>query len=287
MKIETRMIQAGGLEFETDVCGTGDKLALCLHGFPESKFSWRFQLPFLAERGYTVWAPNLRGYGKSSRPKGRKHYKVARLIEDVVALTEAARAEGLSPDLLLAHDWGGAIAWASLLTDAVRFERFIPMNMPHPGLFRKRIWRPRQFLRSWYMLFFQLPWLPEKLLGRKQGAPIRKAFHDMAIDKSRFPKEVLDHFAEQATEPGALKAMINYYRAAIPSLYSLKLKAELDVPTLLIWGEEDTALGLELIPGTEKLVKDFTYRPIPNVSHWVQQEAPEQVNEIMSEWLEE
>lgn len=286
MQIETRMIQAGGLEFETDVCGNGDKLALCLHGFPESKFSWRFQLPFLAERGYTVWAPNLRGYGKSSRPEGRKHYKTPRLIEDVVALTEVARSEGLSPDLLVAHDWGGAIAWASLLTDAVRFERFIPMNIPHPGIFRKRIWTPRQFLRSWYVLFFQLPLIPERRLKKNKAEAIRKIFYETAIDKSRFTDDVLDHYANQALDDGALKAMINYYRGAFPSLYKLKFKDELDVPTLLIWGEEDTALGLELIPGTENLVKDFTYRPVPNVSHWVQQEAPEKVNAIIAEWLD-
>jgi pimeloyl-ACP methyl ester carboxylesterase len=285
MQIETRLIRAGELEFETDVCGNGEKLALCLHGFPESKYSWRYQLPFLAEQGYTVWAPNLRGYGKSSRPLGRKNYHLTELIDDLVALTEAARSEGLSPSALLAHDWGGAIAWAALLTDAVHFDRFIPMNMPHPGIFRKRIWSPSQLLRSWYMFFFQLPWIPERILMKNQAKAIRRAFYESAIDKSRFPKEVLDHYASQALEPGALTAMLNYYRAAVPAIYKLKFKPNLSIPTLLIWGEEDSVLGLNLVPGTEKLVEDFTYKGIPNVSHWVQQEAPEQVNQILGHWL--
>jgi pimeloyl-ACP methyl ester carboxylesterase len=279
------MIDAGGLSFETDVCGSGEKLALCLHGFPESKFSWRHQLPFLADLGYTVWAPNLRGYGKTSRPAERSAYTLSALMGDVVALTEVAAQEGLQPSLLVAHDWGGAIAWSSLITRAVSFERFIPMNMPHPLLFRRGVWRPRQFLRSLYILFFQLPWLPERGLLWNDAYAIRRTFYGMAIDKSCFPDAVLDHYAALAQEPGALTAMLNYYRAALPAFYSTPLNQKLDTPTLLIWGEEDRALGTELNVGAEKWVSDFTYRPVPGVSHWIQQEAPEVVNELIAEWL--
>ena len=281
------MIAAGGLEFETDVLGSGSKLALCLHGFPETKYSWRHQLPFLADLGYTVWAPNLRGYGRSTRPTELKAYELPRLIEDVQALTNAARAEGLEPDLLIAHDWGGAIAWASLITNAVEYQRFIPMNIPHPALFKRRFWRPPQIFRSWYIFFFQLPWLPEKVLMRNGGQRLRDAFRKTAIDKTRFPDEVLDHFVAQASQPGALTAMLNYYRASRTSFLGMKMNTPLEVPTLLIWGEEDTALGLDLVPGTEQLVRDFTFRPIPDVSHWVQQEAPEKVNELIRAWLTE
>ena len=281
------MIEAGGLSFETDVCGSGEKLALCLHGFPESKFSWRHQVPFLADLGYTVWAPNLRGYGKSSRPAERSAYALPELIGDVVALTEVAAQEGLQPSLLVAHDWGGAIAWSSLITGAVSFERFIPMNMPHPLLFRRGVLRPRQFLRSWYILFFQIPWLPEWGLRLNDANGIRKSFYKMAVDKSRFPDEVLDHYAALAQEPGALTAMLNYYRAALPSFWSTPLNQKLDTPTLLIWGEEDIALGTELNIGVEDLVEDLTYRLVPGISHWIQQEAPEIVNGLIAEWLGE
>jgi len=135
------------------------------------------------------------------------------------------------------------------------------------------------------MVFFQFPWLPERALLAKDGKRIRDAFREMAVDKSRFPDEVLDHFVEQASEPGALTAMLNYYRAARFSFFTTPLSRTLDVPTLLIWGEEDTALGMELVDGTEDLVSDFTFRSIPGVSHWVQQEAPERVNELMGLWL--
>ncbi len=132
--IETAFIEANGLSFEVDMCGSGEKLALLLHGFPESKFSWRAQLPLLAELGYTAWAPNLRGYGNSSRPLGIPAYAMENLTADVSGLIDAARSRGITgPVTLIAHDWGGAIGWAYVLSQPRPVERFIVMNLPHPA----------------------------------------------------------------------------------------------------------------------------------------------------------
>ncbi len=288
--IRTAYIEANGLAFEVDMCGDGDKFALLLHGFPESKYSWRHQLPLLAELGYTAWAPNLRGYGGSSRPRDVAAYRMEHLLADAGALVDAARARGIEgPTTLIAHDWGGIIGWAFALAGTRPIERFIVMNLPHPALFLKGVKGWAQLKRSWYIFFFQIPWLPEKLFTMRNAYAVAQAFVGMAVTKSRFPESVLDHYRRNALIPGAMRAMINYYRAnfrdrgGIDAVLNPPL---LETPTLMIWGEEDAALGRELTYGTEDLVKDFTIRYLPQVSHWVQQEAPEAVNAMMRAWIE-
>lgn len=281
----TEFVAANGLRFEVDICGGGKKLALCLHGFPEHAYSWRHQLPLLAELGYLAWAPNLRGYGNSSRPTGVANYAIPHLLADVAGLIDASGAEEV---VLIAHDWGGVIAWEFALRRIRPLKRLVVMNIPHPGMFAQGIRRWAQLKRSWYIFFFQLPWLPEWALGRDGGRGIGEAFRGMAIDKSRFPAEVLEFYQRNALQPGALTAMINYYRAVFrggPGPKQARAPGRLDVPTLMIWGEQDSALGKELTYGTENLVSDFTIHYLPGVSHWVQQEAPERVNEILRSWL--
>lgn len=284
--IVTRRIAANGLEFEVDEAkgGDGTRLALCLHGFPESKHSWRFQIPLLAQLGYLVWAPNQRGYGASSRPKGVSAYDIDNLVADVEALIAAS---GASETLLIAHDWGAIIAWHCAMRRIKTLTRLVIMNVPHPRRFAEDIRKNRtQQKKSWYVAFFQLPWLPEWFLTRNKAKAVGEAFSGMAVDKSRFPEEVLNHYRENALLPGAATAMVNYYRAARKAGQRMWPEpGTVDVPTLIVWGEEDSALEKSLVPGTERFVKDLTVRYLPGVSHWVQQEAPEKVNAILEEWL--
>jgi pimeloyl-ACP methyl ester carboxylesterase len=159
--------------------------------------------------------------------------------------------------------------------------------VPHPAIWAKQLFNVRQWLRSWYIYFFQLPWIPEWVLARNGYAAIASSFRDTAVDKSRFPDEVLRVYQQSASQPGALTAMVNYYRAAVR--YSLRIRKRgtrpITTPTLMLWGEADTALGVELSHGTENHVSDLTLRRLPNVSHWVQQEAPETVNAMIEAWL--
>jgi pimeloyl-ACP methyl ester carboxylesterase len=288
-EIKTKFIEANGLTFQVDTCGNGDKFALCLHGYPESSFSWRYQLPLLAELGYTVWAPNLRGYAGSSRPGKKSDYKIDCLTADVAGLIDAA---GARSTLLIGHDWGGVIAWIFALKRVRPLDRFIVLNFPHPKLYRDRIARWPQITRSWYVFLFQLPWFPEFMMGSRQARTVRQTFYATAVDKSRFPEEVLDVYRKNALIPGALTAMINYYRAnwgirkgGLFAEQRQAIESILETPTLMIWGEKDIALGRHLTYGTEKLVKDLTLRYLPDVSHWVQQEAPETVNAMIEAWL--
>lgn len=282
--ITTRTVEANGFRFAVDEAGEGDRLALCLHGFPETRFSWRHQLPLLAELGYRAWAPDLRGYGDTEpKPQDVASYRIDRLMEDVAALIDASGAKEVT---LVAHDWGALVAW-TFAADQVRpLARLVIMNVPHPAVFA-RVLRDSaaQRRRSWYVGFFQIPWLPERMLTARKARAIRRAFHGMAIDKSRFTEAVLDHYAANALRPGAMRAMINWYRAAVRYRIQDRTWPAIEIPTLIVWGEEDTALGLETLEGTDGFVRHLTIRRLPNVSHWVQQEAPEQVNAILRDWL--
>jgi pimeloyl-ACP methyl ester carboxylesterase len=159
--------------------------------------------------------------------------------------------------------------------------------VPHPAVFA-RVMRtsPRQWLRSWYIGFFQLPGVPEAMMTARGAKAIGDAFTGMAVDKSRFPAAVTDVYRKNALIPGAMTAMINYYRANgdITARFG-QSPPPIEAPTLMIWGEEDAALGLECTQGYEGLVSDFTLKRLPRVSHWVQQEAPEAVNAALSDWL--
>ena len=287
--IISRRLPTATLDFAIDEAGTGPDIALCLHGFPEDRFSWRHQLPFLADRGWHAVAPDLRGYGGTTRPKGRAAYRLDHLVADVAAMFDALEAE-TGPGgrrLLIAHDWGALIAWQFAIQQTRRLDGLIIMNVPHPAVFQHVIRRsPRQIARSWYVFFFQIPVLPELLLRARGAAAIGRAFSDMAVDKTAFPPSVLDHYQQAAAQPGALTAMINYYRANLGVLGSAAPSPMIHTPVLMVWGEQDTALGLELTEGYGPYVANFTLNRLPGVSHWVQQEAPAQVNAAIAAWLE-
>ena len=279
-------VEANGQRFEVETWGSGDRLALCLHGFPELAYSWRFQAPLLVELGYRVWAPNQRGYGASSRPRATSAYRIDNLMNDVAALIDASGATSVT---LIAHDWGAIVAWWFAIRRLRPLERLVIMNVPHPALFRLGKVGLRQMLRSWYVGFFQIPWLPEQLLGRDDAAPIAHLIRGSSADRSRFPRDVLDVYRRNAAQPGALTAMFAWYRAnfgrgGLRAQYALGVPG-IDVPTLMLWGERDTALGIETTYGTEKHVRDLTLRYLPGVSHWVQQEAPETVNTMLAAFL--
>jgi len=281
------LVQTRGLRFEVAIAGgsgTGDKLALLLHGFPECAYSWRHQVPVLAQLGYRVWVPNLRGYGKSDRPLSVSDYALDKLEQDVADLIEASGARSVT---LIAHDWGAAIAWSYAMYNPGKLERLVIMNVPHPVLMQKGLRTLKQLRKSWYMGFFQIRGLPEKLMSLGDFAAIGRAFRDSAVHKERFTDADLEVFKKNAAEPGALSAMINYYRA-LPSSLALGKKRgapKIETKTLLIWGEQDIALGKELTYGTDQLVSDLTVRYIADASHWVQQDRPDAVNAMLNAFL--
>jgi pimeloyl-ACP methyl ester carboxylesterase len=284
--IEHIQVQANGLRFHVAQCGTGDRLALLLHGFPECWISWRNQIPLLAKLGYRVWAPDMRGYGESERPTGMQHYQIETLLADVAGLIDAS---GARSTLLMAHDWGAIIAWYFAMRRPRALDRLAIMNVPHPGASAAvfRTWK--QLRRSWYAVFFQIPRLPEFLLTRGEGRPLTRVFKTGTQHPENFPDEVIEGYRRSWLRPGAAAAMVNYYRALVRGGGAERQRKlgfpVIETPTLMIWGEQDVALIKETTFGTDRFVKDLTLRYLPEASHFVQQDAPEEVNAMLEAWL--
>ncbi len=278
-----RFLDANGQTFAIDEVGTGDSVALLLHGFPENRSAWRHQMAPLAALGWHVVAPDMRGYGASSKPSDTDAYRIEHLVADAAALFDTL---GARRRLLVGHDWGAGVAWAFALAKARPLDGLVVMNVPHPKVFRDVLKRsPEQRKRSWYIGFFQVPWLPERLLTARGAWATGAMILNTARNKATFPAEVLKGFRSAALQPGAMRAMLAYYRANIRSLGRQGQMSRIDVPTLMIWGEADTALGVELTEGYAPLVADFTLKRLPGVSHWVQEEAPDVVNATLKAWL--
>ncbi|MGD1897719.1 MAG: alpha/beta fold hydrolase, partial [Phormidesmis sp.] len=195
------------------------------------------------------------------------------------------KAMGYEDCELVAQDWGGAIDWQFAYAYPNLITRLIVLNIPHPAKFAAGLRTFRQLKRSWYIAFFQLPAIPERMLKKNNYKAIRAVFRDSAINPNAFTEKDLDALVEAAAKPGALTGMLNYYRNLSIKTLKQKTEGKLTVPTLMIWGEEDAALGKELSEGTEDYVADLTLRYIPNCSHWVQQEQPVLVNQYIREFL--
>lgn len=261
------------------------KLVILLHGFPEFWYSWRHQIPVLAPH-FRVVAPDMRGYNDSEKPKGVAHYRLDLLTADVMGLV---RAFGEERAVIVGHDWGGGVAWAFAAHYPQATERLIVLNCPHPNAFQQHLRANlRQLRRSWYIFFFQLPYLPEFGVRLSLRRFVERAFRGMAVRKEAFPDEDLQRYVEALKKPGALTAAINYYRAGFRDFlrHGERQFPQITSPTLLIWGEEDVALGKELTCNMEPYFTDrFEIKYIPNCSHWVQQEQPELVNQYLLEFL--
>ncbi|MGL5062740.1 MAG: alpha/beta fold hydrolase [Microcoleus sp.] len=256
-------------------------LMLMLHGFPEFWYSWRHQIPEFAS-DYKVVAVDLRGYNDSEKPPNKSAYVMAEFVKDVKGIIQGL---GYESCVLVGHDWGGAIAWCFAYVCPEMVDKLIVMNLPHPAKFIAGLRTLQQLLKSWYILFFQLPVLPEMLIKLSKYRAIAAALQGMAVNKSTFTAADIAAYKDAAAKPGALTATINYYRNLVRGLRDRPNWNVLEVPTLMIWGEKDIALGKELTYGTEDYVRDLQIHYIPNCSHWVQQEKPQLVNRYMREFL--
>jgi pimeloyl-ACP methyl ester carboxylesterase len=281
-EVRHRHATVNGVRLHCAEAGEGP-LVVLLHGFPEFWYSWRHQIAALARAGYRALAPDLRGYNESDKPAGVRAYRLANLVADVVGLIEQA---GERRAAVVGHDWGGIIAWHVAMRRPDVVTRLAILNSPHPAAFRRELRNPAQWLRSWYILFFQLPWLPERLLSRGGYRFVREALTREPARPGAFPPEEVRLYREAIARPGALTAALNYYRA-LPRFWGEALRAERTVtaPTLVIWGERDRYLGVGMTRGLERWVPDVRVERLPGVSHWVQNDAPERVNELLVDFL--
>ena len=262
----------------------GGPLIVLLHGFPEFWYSWRHQIPALAEAGFRVMAPDLRGYNLSDKPAGVRHYRLGALVEDVAGLIRRA---GAGKAVVAGHDWGGGVAWALAMRWPQLLSRLVILNAPHPGAFFRELRTWSQLRRSWYMFFFQLPVLPELFMRAGNFRGLERTLRHDPVRPGAFTDEDIQRYKEAIARPGALTAGINYYRAAFrySRLSPAQSFPKIEVPTLLIWGEKDRYLGIRLTEGLDRWVADLRIERIPEASHWVQNDAPERVNRLMIDFL--
>jgi epoxide hydrolase 4 len=260
-------------------------LVVLMHGFPEFWYSWRHQIPALAAAGFRVVAPDARGYNLSSKPAGVSSYAPRRLAGDV---RDLIAERGASRAFLAGHDWGAAVAWIAAMAYPEAVERLAILNVPHPRRMLAGLRRPsRQLARSWYMFFFQLPWLPERAVRAGDWWSFRRGFEHDARPGAFTPHDI-DRYREAWSQPGAATATINWYRASMrrpPSGSSGQLRP-IEAPTLVIWGERDRYLCADLaepdaadVPNLTRLVR------LPNASHWVQHDEPERVSGLLIDFF--
>ena len=274
------MRRAGPLRLHCVEAGREDgPLTLFLHGFPECWWGWRRQIAPLAHAGLRVVAVDQRGYGTSDKPPGVTAYGLDLLAADVIALAETLGAQRFQ---LVGHDWGGIVAWWTAARYSDRVERVAILNAPHPGVLGPYLLKsPVQAMRSFYIAFFQLPWLPEALLGarnfRTLAAMLRRTSRLGA-----FRTADLTPYRQAWAQPGALNAMLNWYRA-LPREW--KRPERVHMPALVLWGTRDPALERGLAQASLDLCDSGTIRWFETAGHWLQHEEVTAVNEALSGFL--
>ena len=278
------LLQTDRGDFETIIDGPEDgTVVVLLHGFPELNISWNHQIPALVAAGYRVVAPNQRGYSGSVRDGS---YATADLAADVISILDAVGAQRA---VVVGHDWGGGVAWTVAQLHPDRLVALVAMNCPPPGVLAARLLSsPRQLRKSWYMFFFQLPWLPEKFVVRSMPGVLRGG----SYVREAWNRENLAPYAEAFATEADAHGPVNWYRGAFRGALAKgsPRPTRIAAPVLVIWGTHDMFLGLDLVSpealrGTLAFPNEATVIPIESAGHFVQNEAPEAVTEALLAWL--
>ena len=290
---DTQMIAVNGVRLHTVLAGDpyGTPIVF-LHGFPDFWYGWHNQIPFFAQRGYRVIAPDQRGYNLSDKPKNIEDYRISILATDVKALIEALGYERVH---LVGHDWGAAVAWWVATMYPERLITLNILNVPYPTVMMKQLQSGdlSQLLKSWYMFFFQIPRLPEALVSvdgyARMGDILKRT-----SNPGSFNDEDIALYRQAWAQPGAMTASINWYRAMFRSASEARQVAKqnaldsgrkIQTPTLILWGEKDAFLGTSLARESLKVVENGELVFFPKSTHWIQHDEPDDVNQYLLEWI--
>src|SRR5258706_9238787 len=279
----TEYFDLPGLRMHAAVAGpAGGPLVILLHGFPEFWYGWQHTIGALAGAGFRVIAPDQRGYNLTAKDAP---YDLRTLVSDIIHLMDVA---GYPAAYVAGHDWGGAVAWCLAGWPPERVRRLGVANLPHPLALLSAIQHLnlRQYLRSWYILFFQLPRLPEWLIGRRDFELMRQLRHN-TVRPDAFTAEDIERYVDAWAQPGALTSMLGWYRAFGRSgRQVMQTRAQFEVikpPTLILWGERDVALGVELAEASVQYLADGRLVRFPQSTHWLLAELPDAVNQNLLE----
>jgi pimeloyl-ACP methyl ester carboxylesterase len=283
MDLEHDYIETNGIRLHVVQAGSKSGApVILLHGFPEFWRSWIKQIPGLVQAGCRVIIPDQRGYNLSDKPEGVKAYRMETLVQDIIGLIDALDYEKVN---LVGHDWGGIVGWILANQHPERLHRLGILNAPHPEVMRRFLQRDfEQLRRSWYAFFFQLPWLPEAGMraGNWRGA-VRALRGSGKIHT--FTNEDIEKYKEAWSQPGAMTAMLNWYRAAVRYQPRTTNDMRVKVPTLMMWGMKDFALSHRMARPSMDFCDDSQLVFFPDATHWVQLEAALEVNELLIEFV--
>lgn len=281
MSFQHQMIDTNGIQLHVVQAGDpSHPLVILLHGFPECGHMWRDQIAPLVQAGYYVWVPDQRGYHLSDKPKGIRSYTLDTLAEDVVGLMDAA---GKSQAIVVAHDWGGAVAWWVANKYPERVQKLVAINVPNHRAFAKMLgssWRQR--IKSTYAFLFQLPYLPEFIMGVFNYAVLANGIR--RTSRNAFDADTLKTYKLAWSQPGALTAMVNWYRALRFPRSELPSK-RIPMPTLILWGQQDAFFHRQLAPMSLDYCDDGRIQYLDG-THWVVEEQPQVVSQKILDFLQ-
>lgn len=284
MQTEETFVETNGIKLHVIMAGPKDSPpVILLHGFPEFWYGWRKQIPVLAEAGFRVVVPDQRGYNLSDKPKGVKANRLDILVADVLGLIDAL---GYDKVRLIGHDWGAIVAWALAIWHPERLLKLGIMNVPHPSVMMKSLLKGdrEQLRRSWYVFAFQIPWLPEFFLRRNDWRNAVRVLRGSAKIHT-FKNEDIAEYKKSWSQPGAMTAMINWYRAIVRHRPKMPEDPRVTVPTLMLWGKQDVALSHRMAQPSIDYCDDGKLVSFEDATHWVQHDAADEVNHLLLEFL--
>lgn len=287
MEWQHQYAELNGIKYHYVEAGEGPLIVL-MHGFPEFWYSWRKQIPVLAQAGFKVVAPDMRGYNETDKPEGVANYDIELIQQDMIALVKHL---GYEKAVIVGHDWGGGVAWQLGQDHPEIIDKLIILNCPPVAvLFGQLLTNPKQMLKSWYIFMFQIPGLPERRMQNNLREVLTRGYRGWSHNKDAFIDADIDEYIKAFDRPYGISGPINWYRAAMRNMKKKQYRnmRPVNVDTLVIWGEDDRALGKELTYNFKKYcTKGYDIKYIPNCSHWVQNDAAEQVNEYLLEYLKQ
>jgi len=283
LNLEETFIETNGIRLHTVIAGPQSGVpVILLHGFPENWRCWINQLPALVAEGCRVIVPDQRGYNLSDKPKDVKAYRMQELVNDVIGLIDALGYEKVN---LVGHDWGGIVAWTLANKYPERLHKLSILNAAHPAVMRKTLLRSLdQFRRSWYAMVFQLPWLPEAGMSRDNWRGAEIALRGSGKIHT-FTNEDICKYKESWSQPGAMKSMINWYRASVRYPGWIPKDMRIKIPTLMMWGMKDFALSNRVARSSMDYVDEGNLILFPEATHWVQRDAAEEVNHYLIDFI--
>ena len=266
MSIKGKSMKINDLNLNVLIEGEGEPVLL-LHGFPDSNYLWRDVIPNLTDSGYQVIAPDQRGFGMSDAPEGKEDYQIELIAQDAIAILDQLNIDKVK---LVAHDWGAMIGWYLAGTKPDYFKSYTAISVGHPKAYASAGFEQKK--KGWYILFFQLDGIAEKVFMANNWSIFRKTVNN-------HPE--MDHWIEDLTRPGRLTAGMNWYRANLSKLWKADFP-RVKIPVLGIWSTEDVALAEDqMITSAQYVDASWRYERLEGVSHWVPVDDPDRLSRLL------